>query len=91
MADRRRAEHQHPPADVEGDVVAVAQQFLEDVGIICVERQHFLPGPLVENQLQGPYTFFTRLLRDPAELVVGEMADTDAVIGDRLGYVGGAS
>jgi hypothetical protein len=75
--------------DVVRDVVTMSQQLLEHVGVIGVEREHFLPRALIENELQRPDTILSGVLGDPAELIVRKVANANAVISHRLGDVDG--
>ncbi|MGN7251460.1 hypothetical protein [Arthrobacter sp. SAFR-014] len=51
------------------------------VGILGVQGEHLFPRSLVKDQLKSPSARLARLARYPAELVVTDLADLDAVIG----------
>lgn len=90
LADRCRAEHQHPAAHVVGGVLTFREQALQHLGVLGVDREYLFPGALVEHQLQGEDAVRAGLLGDPGELVVAQVTHADAVVRDGLGNVRGA-
>lgn len=80
----RGAEHEHTAIDVVEDVAGGAEKIPEIVGVIAAQGENFLPGPLVKHKLQGVRAVLAGFASNPAELVVAEMADLDAVVGDGL-------
>lgn len=51
------------------------------VGVVGADREHLLPGALVEDELEGSSAVLTGGSRDPAELVMAELPYGDAVVG----------
>ena len=47
MSDRGGTEHQHPAFDVKNGVAAVPEKALENLGVLGVHGDHFLPRPLI--------------------------------------------
>jgi hypothetical protein len=75
VADGGRAESQDPPIDVIDEVVAVASQTLQYLGVVGVDRDDFLPCTLIKDRLQREYPGLSTILRGPGELVVTEVTN----------------
>jgi hypothetical protein len=75
-------------ADVVVNVRSVPQQFVEHVRVVTLNSQDLLPRTLVQHELQGERSWLSRFSGDPTELIVGQLPNLDAVIGDRLVHRG---
>src|SRR5918993_2873812 len=87
-ADFGDTEHEHAAFDVVVHVARVDEQVLQVVGVVGVDGEDFFPGALVEDELQGVGAGLSGLTGHPGELVVGQLANLDAVVSDRLRYLG---
>jgi hypothetical protein len=82
-----RAESEDPPTDVIHDITAVAQQPLENFGVLRVHREDLFPCALIEDELHGEDARLAGVLRSPRELVMTQVTYLDAVVCDWLGNV----
>src|SRR5215218_3498113 len=66
--------------DVVVDVGGAGEETVEDLGVLRLDRQHLLPGALVEDELEGERAGGLGFPGHPRELVVVDLPDLDDVV-----------